>query len=197
MILTSTIKTYAFGTARVIKNRIVTLAEELIPMLRNQIIQVDEYLQLDLKNDEYAGVWMPYRLSKKYPSANKSLQWQFLFPSHQLSTDPETGEIRRHHFHQTGVRKAIKKAVRMAKLTKLITPHTLRHSFATHLLQSGADIRTVQSQLSHSDVKTTQIYTHRYPSHLKTRVSVGIKSNLGKALIANNSGSIVKINNAV
>ncbi|WP_105200315.1 MULTISPECIES: integron integrase, partial [unclassified Pseudoalteromonas] len=123
------------------KHRIVTLANELIPLLRNQIMQVDEYLQLDLKNEQYAGVWMPNALAKKYPSANKSLAWQYLFPSYKLSGDPKTGEIRRHHFHPTCVRKAVKAALKQSGITKLITPHTFRHSFATHLLQSGADIR--------------------------------------------------------
>jgi len=142
------------------KHRIVTLATELLPLLRNQIMQVEEYLRLDLQNEQYAGVWMPNALARKYPSANKSLAWQYLFPSYKLSSDPETGEIRRHQFHPTCVRKAVKKALKQTNITKIVTPHTFRHSFATHLLQCGADIRTVQAQLGHTDVKTTQIYTH-------------------------------------
>lgn len=103
---------------------------------------------------------MPFALERKYPNADRAWIWQFVFPAPGLSKDPRSGVVRRHHLHETGVQKAIKQAVRTASIEKRVSCHTFRHSFATHLLEDGYDIRTVQELLGHKDVKTTMIYTH-------------------------------------
>jgi len=142
------------------KHRIVTLAPELVPALVRQIEQVKLVLEQDLIQNDYAGVWMPDAMARKYPGASKTLGWQYLFPSSKLSFEPGTILLRRHHYDESALNKLIRTAAHESKLTPQVTCHTLRHSFATHLLQSGADIRTVQQQLGHNDVKTTEIYTH-------------------------------------
>lgn len=142
------------------KHRITTLAVELVPLIERQIQKVRLYLDEDLQNPNYAGVWMPDALARKYQKANKTLAWQYLFPSSRLSVDPASGAIRRHHLDESILNRIIKLAAKDAGIQKTVSSHTLRHSFATHLLQSGCDIRTVQQQLGHADVKTTEIYTH-------------------------------------
>ncbi|WP_281559945.1 integron integrase [Thalassomonas sp. RHCl1] len=143
------------------KNRRVTLAKELVEPLKQQLTVCKQFYELDIKNKDYQGVWLPHALAKKYPTAAKEFGWHYLFPSSRLSRDPHANNVtRRHHIDERSLQRAVKRAAKRAGIHKSVSCHTLRHSFATHLLQRGCDIRTVQEQLGHVDIRTTQIYTH-------------------------------------
>ncbi|MFN2166746.1 MAG: integron integrase, partial [Anaerolineae bacterium] len=141
------------------KDRVVPLPERSTEALRHHLARVRELHQGDLK-DGLGEVYLPDALARKYPNAAKDWRWQYCFPSGRLSADPRSGALRRHHLHENGLQKAVNRAAREAGITKRVGTHCLRHSFATHLLQAGYDIRTVQELLGHSDVSTTMIYTH-------------------------------------
>jgi integron integrase len=141
------------------ESRVTMLPTRLVEPLHQQLQQAKKWHQQDLQAG-YGAVYLPYALERKYPNAQRAWIWQYVFPAERRSTDPRADVIRRHHLDESGLQKALKRAVQLAQIEKRVSCHTFRHSFATHLLEAGYDIRTVQELLGHKDVKTTMIYTH-------------------------------------
>ncbi|RTZ98290.1 MAG: integron integrase [Deltaproteobacteria bacterium] len=154
------------------KDRVVPLPERLIADIRAQLDEARAIHQAD-RAKGLGEVFLPEALARKYPHAAGEWRWQYVFPSGRLSVDPRSGAVRRHHIHENGLQKAVKKAADRAGITKKVNCHALRHSFATHLLENGYDIRTVQELLGHADLSTTMIYTH-----VLNRGGRGVKSPL-------------------
>jgi integrase len=141
------------------EDRVTMLPEKLIVPLQEHLLRVKRLHAQDVAKG-FGSVYLPFALERKYPRAGRLWIWQYVFPSDRLSTDPRTGIIRRHHTSESGLQWAVSQAGHAVRLNKRISCHTFRHSFATHLLQQGYDIRTIQELLGHKNVKTTMLYMH-------------------------------------
>ena len=163
------------------RDRVTVLPQAVVEPLRLHLSKVKAQHEEDLANG-FGRVALPGALARKYPNAEYEWGWQYVFPASRMSHDPRSGQVRRHHLYETSVQKAIRKAAKEAGITKPVGPHTFRHSFATHLLQAGTDIRKIQEILGHKDLKTTMVYTH------VAGLAAGVKSPLDSLDISDPAG---------